>query len=310
MRHPALAVHDLVVRYPGGRTPAVDHANWQAEPGQVTALLGPNGAGKTSTIECCVGLRRHSGGTLTILGRTGRALSSAEHRAQVAVMLQDSGLPTGTSARRLLPHLARFYLNPQDVPALCTRLGIDSFARTSIRRLSGGQRQRVALAAALVGRPSLVFLDEPTAGLDTQARRTVRELVREQCAEGVAVVLTTHDLDETARVADRVVVMHEGRVVADSTPGDLTRGLPRTLQVRLPAQADAAGLAAAVPGLAPGASGWTIRGPQVGPAMLTLASQWCTDNGYPDAELNLIPPSLEDAVIALTPGHEMGATSR
>ena len=159
----ALIIDSLVVRYPGRERPAVDHCSWTARAGEVTALLGPNGAGKTSTIECCVGLRTADSGTVQVLGRSGPSTNTPEHRAQVAVMLQDGGLPTGIRPVPLLNHLATLYPDPVPVPELVDRLGIGAFARTGVRRLSGGQRQRLALAAALVGRPRLLFLDEPTA---------------------------------------------------------------------------------------------------------------------------------------------------
>jgi ABC-2 type transport system ATP-binding protein len=136
-------------------------------------------------------------------------------------MLQDGGLPTGARAREVLDHLARMYAAPRPVDALAERLGITDFARTIVRRLSGGQRQRLALACALVGRPDLVFLDEPTAGLDPQARHAVWELVRELRADGVAVMLTTHLLDEADRLADEIVIIDHGAVVAAGTLADL-----------------------------------------------------------------------------------------
>ena len=187
-----LSVQALVKRY--GATTAVDGLDLVARAGQVTALLGPNGAGKTTTVECCVGLRRADAGRVRVLG-VDPATGGADLRARTGVMLQDGGLPTQARPVQLLTHLARLYAQPRDVPRLAARLGIDAFARTPVRRLSGGQRQRVALAAAVVGRPRLVFLDEPSAGLDPQARQTVWDMVRELCDDGVAVVLTTHDMD-------------------------------------------------------------------------------------------------------------------
>lgn len=306
----ALIVDGLTLRYPGRPVPAVDAACWRADSGQLTALLGPNGAGKTSTIECCVGLRPYQAGRLIALEREGRQLLTPAHRAEVGVMLQDGGLPTGVKPMALLRHLARFYARPCDVEALAERLGIDGFAGTGIRRLSGGQRQRLALAAALVGRPRLLFLDEPTAGLDTEARLVVRELLREQCAAGVSVVLTTHDLDEAARVADKVVVMSAGQVVADDTPAGLTANLPRTLTVTLPPDADASGLLAAVPELRlEGPGRFHAAGPQVGPAQLAAAGAWCDVMGLLGVDLQLSPPSLEDVVISLTT-HTPRAASR
>jgi ABC-2 type transport system ATP-binding protein len=136
-------------------------------------------------------------------------------------MLQDGGLPSGAPALDVLRHIAAMYSTPLPVGPLAQRLGVDSFARTLIRRLSGGQRQRLALACAVVGRPELVFLDEPTAGLDPQARHAVWDLIRELRADGVAVVLTTHLMDEAERLADRLHIVDHGKVVAVGTVADL-----------------------------------------------------------------------------------------
>jgi ABC-2 type transport system ATP-binding protein len=137
-------------------------------------------------------------------------------------MLQDGGLPTGVRALELLRHVAAMYATPRPVDELAERLGLHGFARTTVRRLSGGQRQRVALAAAVVGRPDVVFLDEPSAGMDPQSRRAVWDLVRELRADGVAIVLTTHLMDEAADLADHVHVVDHGRVIASGSVRELT----------------------------------------------------------------------------------------
>lgn len=291
------------MRYPGAARPAVDDCSWRAEAGQVTALLGPNGAGKTTTVECGVGLRRPTSGRLVVLGREGPAARTPAHRAEVAVMLQDGGLPGGARPLAVLRHLARLYPAPLDVPALAERLGITGFARTTVRRLSGGQRQRLALAAALVGRPRLLFLDEPTAGLDTDGRLLVREVLAEQVAAGVAVVLTTHDLDEAARVSNRAVVLAAGRVVADASPGALVTRLPRTLDVGLPDTVPAADLVAALPHLAlhlVGADRVQLKGEHVGTAQLTEVAGWFSARRVEPTDLQLRASTLEEAVLHLT----------
>jgi ABC-2 type transport system ATP-binding protein len=206
-----------------GSVTALDGATFAAEAGQVTAVLGPNGAGKTTMVECCEGLRRPDRGSVRVLG-TDPWRAGPDHRARVGVMLQDGGLPASVKPLRLLTHLASMYAAPVPVADLAGRLGIDSFAGTSVRRLSGGQRQRVALAAALVGRPEVVFLDEPSAGLDPHARLDVWELVRSVATDGAAVVLTTHSFEEAERLADRVVIVAAGRTVADGTPAEVAAG--------------------------------------------------------------------------------------
>jgi ABC-2 type transport system ATP-binding protein len=215
----AVDVSDL--RKSFGTVVALDGVTWQAATGEITAVLGPNGAGKTTMVECCEGLRRPDAGAVRVLGADPWR-SSAEHRARVGVMLQDGGLPNAARPVALLEHLARLYAAPRPVRELVTALGIDDFAGTTVRRLSGGQRQRVALAAALVGRPEVAFLDEPTAGLDPHARLDVWDLIRSVADAGSAVVMTTHSFDEAERLADRIVIIAHGRVVAQGTLAELT----------------------------------------------------------------------------------------
>ncbi|KGN42773.1 ABC transporter ATP-binding protein [Knoellia aerolata] len=207
-----------------GGVRAVDDSTWSAGSGEVTAVLGPNGAGKTTTMECLEGLQRPTSGTARVLG-TDPWRASAEHRARVGVMLQDGGLPVTTTARRLLHHVARLHSGPADVSALMERLELDRVADRPVRRLSGGERQRVALAAALVGRPEVAFLDEPTAGLDPHARLEVWDLLRETAVDA-AVVVTTHSFEEAERIADHVVIMNAGRVVAEGSLAEVCEGRP------------------------------------------------------------------------------------
>jgi ABC-2 type transport system ATP-binding protein len=245
---PAVEIAGLTKSYGGVR--AVDGLSLSAGAGAVTAVLGPNGAGKTTTIECCEGLRRPDSGAVRVLG-----LDPAEHatqlRSRVGVMLQDGGLPGAARALDVLRHVASMYAAPHDVDLLARRLGIDAFARTAVRRLSGGQRQRLALAAAVVGRPELVFLDEPSAGLDPQGRYAVWDLVQELRDSGVAVILTTHLMDEAEALADDVAIVDHGRVIAHGRPSDLVAdGADRATGVRF---AGPAGLAATMArDLAPG----------------------------------------------------------
>lgn len=218
------AVEVVGLRRDIGAVRAVDDASWSADSGAVTAVLGPNGAGKTTTMECLEGLQRPTAGTARVLG-TDPWRASAEHRARVGVMLQDGGLPVTTTGERLLHHVARLHGSPADVAGLISRLDLTRVAGRSIRRLSGGERQRVALAAALVGRPDVAFLDEPTAGLDPHARLEVWDLVRETAAVA-AVVVTTHSFEEAERIADHVVIMNGGKVVAQGSLDDVRNGRP------------------------------------------------------------------------------------
>lgn len=216
---PAVVVEDLHKAY--GPVHAVSGASWTAQHGQVTAVLGSNGAGKTTTLECLEGLQRPDHGTVRVLGADPWA-AGPEHRARVGVMLQDGGLPNTRPAGAVLAYLAEMYAAPEEPDRLMTVLGITDFAGTTIRRLSGGQRQRVALAAALVGHPEVAFLDEPTSGLDPHARLDVWQVISDLAGRGACVVVTTHSFDEAERLADEVVVMDAGAVVAGGTLADLT----------------------------------------------------------------------------------------
>ncbi len=208
-----------------GRVTALDGLTWTAPTGRITAVLGPNGAGKTTAIECAVGLGRPDSGTVRVLG-TDPWLADADHRARVGVMLQSGGLPNGTKPLRLLHHLSRLYADPVDVESVAQRLGVTDFASTTVRRLSGGQKQRLALAASLLGRPEVLFLDEPAAGLDPHGRLDVWDLVAEQRDAGTTVVVTTHSFEEAERLADHLVIMNAGRTVAEGTPDSVTGGRP------------------------------------------------------------------------------------
>ena len=213
-----MTIEGLTRRF--GAVTACDAMTWQAPYGAITALLGPNGAGKTTAIECAVGLQRPDGGAVRVLG-TDPWHAPAAHRARVGVMLQAGGLPNGSKPLRLLRHLAALYAAPADVEGLAARLGIDRFAGTTVRRASGGQKQRVALAAALIGRPEVVFLDEPTAGLDPHARLDVYDLLRELRDSGTTIVVTTHSFEEAQALATHLVVVSEGRTVAEGSPDEV-----------------------------------------------------------------------------------------
>ncbi|GAA3708385.1 hypothetical protein GCM10022204_28010 [Microlunatus aurantiacus] len=215
----ALVVDRLSVTL-GGRA-VLDGLSLSAAPGRLTAVLGPNGAGKTTLIRCCTGLLSPDAGAVTVLGRPA---GSAEVAARVGLMPQSTGAWSGIRAVELLEHLAGLYARPHDVDALVRRCGIDAFARTPYRRLSGGQQQAVNLAGALIGRPELVFLDEPTAGMDPHARRATWSLLDELRAAGVAIVLTTHAMDEAQALADHVYIVDAGRVSVSGTVSALTSG--------------------------------------------------------------------------------------
>jgi len=315
---PVVEVRDLVKRY--GGTAVVDHLTLRAARGAVTAVLGPNGAGKTTTIECCEGLRVPDSGTVRVLGLDPVA-DAVTLRPRVGVMLQDSGLPAQKRAGDVLAHVARMYRDPWPVADLTERLGLAAFARTTVRRLSGGQRQRLATACALVGRPEVVFLDEPSAGMDPQSRLAVWDLVRTVRARGTSVILTTHLMDEAAELADEVVVVDHGRVVAQGAPAELTATGPAqvaTLVTAAPLPDGAAGRlrthlgslpAAARDVTAPDVAAWDVTAPDattlrvagpLDPGALAAVLAFCAAEDVLVTRLDLGARSLEDVFLDLT----------
>jgi len=213
-----VVVDQLCVSY--GSIRAVDGMTFSAEPGAVTVVLGPNGAGKTTTIECLEGYRHASSGTVRIDDLD----PVADHRAlsrRVGVMLQDGGIYTGIRVMEALRLFAAYYDDPVPPEDLVVRVGLDHRRSATWRSLSGGEQQRLSLALALIGRPDVAFLDEPTAGVDIRGKQVIRDVIRELRDDGVTVVLTTHDLEEAEELADRIVIVDRGRVVADGTPDEL-----------------------------------------------------------------------------------------
>ncbi|MGM0698235.1 MAG: ABC transporter ATP-binding protein [Actinomycetota bacterium] len=239
MSSPALTIRGLQYSY--GTHRVVDGIDLTAESGSVLGVLGPNGAGKSTTISLAVGTRRPESGTVEIFGHD--PVTEHATTSQLAgVMLQDGGLPMSSKPLQVLRHLSTLYENPVPVDELAEPLGLHDFAGRTMRRLSGGQKQRVALAAALIGRPRLVFLDEPCAGLDPQAREVVHSFIRDLADRGVAVVLTTHDLAEAEELSDEVVVIDRGRIIAQGAPEELRSASAgsRSLTIRLDSPVPAA----------------------------------------------------------------------
>ena len=292
-----------------GGTTAVDGVSLRVERGSITAVLGTNGAGKTTTLETCEGYRRPQSGRVRVLGLDpivdARALAP-----RVGVMLQSGGAWSAIRAEEMLRYVAALHARPLPVGALIERLGLESCGRTPYRRLSGGQQQRIGLATALVGRPELVFLDEPTAGLDPQARRTTWGLLEELRADGATVVLTTHYLEEAERLADQVYVLDSGSVVAAGSPSALTTGgSRRSLSFAAPPGLDLVPLTAALPAsyaVREEPAGWyEVDGP-VTPRVLATVTAWCADLDVLPEGLTVSRQSLEDVFLDVT-GRELRA---
>ena len=303
-----MVVEDLEMRY--GDKVAVDRLSLTVAGGSITAVLGPNGAGKTTTLETCEGYRKPHAGRVEVLG-----LDPQRQRSQllprIGVMLQNGGAWSGVRAVEMLEHIGALHAHPLPVDMLVERLGLGSCGRTPYRRLSGGQQQRLALAMAVIGRPELLFVDEPTAGMDPQARRATWELLEELRRDGVTIVLTTHYLDEAERLADQVHVIDHGRLIASGTPFELTRGAGHStirLVVTEPFPPDAP--ESLRNALGPDTDVRPVNPHSLlitGPAdAFTLAkvSAWCAEHGVLPESLSLGQRTLEDVFLQLT-GREL-----
>ncbi len=302
MPAPAVLLDGLVKRY--GDHAAVADVSFEVQRGELLALLGTNGAGKTTIIEICEGFRSRDAGQVQVLGLD--PIADAERlRPKVGVMLQDGvGGYTGARALELLELFASYAAHPQDPHALLDLVGLTEAARTPVKRLSGGQQQRLSLAMALVGRPELLFLDEPTTGMDPQARRTTWELIRRLRQDGVSVVLTTHYLAEAEDLADHVVVLNAGRIVAEGSPAELTRnGSSGTVRFSARPGLAVADLQRCLPSGAvvtePNLGEYLVRA-EVTPQLLAAITAWCATESVLAEGLSVERRSLEDVFLSLT----------
>ncbi len=305
MTAPAVLVEEVRKRYDGRAV--IDGVSFAVAPGELVALLGPNGAGKTTTVEIVEGYRRADTGTVQVLGedpaRGGRSL-----RARVGLMLQSGGIDLRARPRETIVQYARFHADPRDPDELLDLLGLRSVSSTPFRRLSGGERQRLGLALALVGRPEVLILDEPTAGLDPEARAVVRELIADQRAAGVAILLTSHDLVDVERLADRIIVLVAGRVAASGSSSELASGVGPRLRFRLdrPLETDelerlsAAVQAAAAATVQPGDDrAWLEVVANPSPALIAAIADACRDADLLIVEARTGGGSLEDVYLDL-----------
>lgn len=294
-----------------GEKTAVDNLDLRVERNTITAVLGPNGAGKTTTLETCEGYQRPHQGQVRVLGLD----PVAERRAllpRIGVMLQGSGAWSGVRALEMLEHIARMHAHPLDTGMLADRLGLHDCGRTPYRRLSGGQQQRLGLAMAVVGRPEVVFVDEPTAGMDPLARRTTWELLEELRDDGVTVVLTTHYMDEAERLADQIHIIDHGRMIASGTPIELTRGGTATIRLVVTKPFPPGAPASLQAALGPQVEvkpisevSLLITGPADHTTLATVA-HWCEQQGVLPESLNLGQRNLEDVFLEIT-GRELEA---
>jgi ABC-2 type transport system ATP-binding protein len=295
----AIEVSDLVIRY--GDHVAVDHLSFEVAAGSVVALLGPNGAGKTSTVECLEGYRRPASGRVRVLGLDPQAQHDQLTR-RIGVMLQNGGVYTGIRPPEALALFASYYDDPADPEELLERVGLTARRRSTWKTLSGGEQQRLSLALALVGRPQVAFLDEPTSGIDPSGRQLIRRVIAELRQSGVTVLLTTHDLEEAEKLADRVVIIDRGRVLAAGTPAELTRS-SQSDEFRFAAQADldvsslGTAIGAQVVEVAPGE--YRVDGAPE-PTRVAALTGWLADRDLPLGDLRAGRQRLEDVFLRLT----------
>ena len=306
----AVRVHDIRKSY--GARRILTGVSFEVRRGELLSLLGPNGAGKTTTVEIIEGYRRADVGTVSVLGldpaRDGSAL-----RPRIGLMLQEGGIDNRSTPREVLRLYARFYRDAEDPDDLLEAVDLGRAATTRYRRLSGGERQRLSLAIALLGRPELLVLDEPTAGMDPAAKQATRERIAGLRAAGTTILLTTHELGDVERLADHVAVLDRGRIVAYGTPAELTgAGAPR-VRFRLSAPL-AEGERAALVAAAGGQSAPAARVVDAGaghhyelegladapdPGMVARLAAWCADRGLLITELRLGAASLEERYLEL-----------
>lgn len=304
---PAIAIDGLTKRY--GDRIVLGGVSLTVGRGELVALLGPNGAGKTTTVEIVEGYRQADGGTVRVLGKDpwsgGRDL-----RARVGLMLQGGGIDPRAQPRETLVQYGRFHADPRDPDELLDLVDLQPVARTHYRRLSGGERQRLGLALALVGRPEVLVLDEPTAGMDPEARATTRAIVAELRAAGLAILLTSHDLGDVERMADRVCVLRAGTIVAAGTPAELAGGLRPRLRFRLDRPPDDAAIeglgrrvAVSHPGgllvHEPDAGRYAVEGIVPDANVVASLAGWCAENDRLIVELRTTGATLEEAYLDL-----------
>ncbi len=295
-----IVVDDLVKSY--GAVRAVAGVSFTVAAGEVVALLGPNGAGKSTTVEILEGYRRRDGGSARVLGvdpaTAGRGL-----RDRIGIVLQATGIEPELTVAEAIAHYGAYYRRRRGVEEMLELVGLENKAGARVRSLSGGQRRRLDLALGVVGSPDLLFLDEPTTGFDPEARRAAWDLVRTLRQRGTSILLTTHDMEEAQQLADRVIVLSHGRVVAHGTPDDLRSSVAEEtlIRFRLPAtDGPVNGLLDQISGTVSGRGQYLeIRTGRPTADMHRLSS-WAVARGVELSELTVSRASLEDAYLALT----------
>ncbi|MBC7220303.1 ABC transporter ATP-binding protein [Candidatus Bipolaricaulota bacterium] len=296
-RAPLLAVRDLRKSY--GSVRAVDGVSFAVPAGTVFTLLGPNGAGKTTTLEILEGIRDADSGEIEMFGMRVRKVTR-EMKGRMGVLLQEGGFEPYLRVREVLALFASFFDRPRPVSEVLTEVSLEDKAGAMVRHLSSGQKQRLALGAALINDPDLVFLDEPTTGLDPQARRNIWAIVERLKHEGKTIVLTTHYMEEAEALSDDVCIMDLGRVIARGSPRELTSRLGQDSFIEFDAPELPAAAWAALPGGARRADGAVaVNAPDLVGTLDALLT-WSREHGVPLQNMTVRQPNLEDVFLSLT----------
>ena len=297
----SVVVENLSVSY--GDLVAVDNVSFEAPSGSVTVILGPNGAGKTSTIEVCEGFRTAKSGSVRVLGLD----PISDHRAlteRMGVMLQGGGVYPSARVRDVVSHFCALHNKGVNATQLVERVGLSNRSTGTWRKLSGGEQQRLSLALALAADPDVIFLDEPTSGVDIDGRDVIADIIRDLAARGTTVVLASHDMAEAEKVATHAVLFNSGKVIAS---GEITSLLTSRKHLRFTSSE----------GLVPAELAVSIKSPVVAigdgvyevaseptPQLMTRISQWLADNSHPLLGVDMGKESLEDTYRRLTRGQQ------
>ena len=297
----SVVVENLSVSY--GDLMAVDNVSFEAPSGSVTVILGPNGAGKTSTIEVCEGFRTAKSGSVRVLGLD----PVSDHRAlteRMGVMLQGGGVYPSARVRDVVSHFCALHNKGVNATQLIERVGLSNRSTGTWRKLSGGEQQRLSLALALAADPEVIFLDEPTSGVDIDGRDIIADIIRDLAARGTTVLLASHDMAEAEKVATHAVLFNSGKVIAS---GEITSLLTSRKHLRFTSSE----------GLVPAELAVSIKSPVVAigdgvyevaseptPQLMTRISQWLADNSHPLLGVDMGKESLEDTYRRLTRGKQ------
>ena len=300
MSAPIIEVHNLTKRY--GDVQALRGVSFEVEEGEVFGLLGPNGAGKTSTVEILEGLRPADGGIVSVCGLDPQTPGGA-FKQEIGAVLQSTALPDKLRVGEAVSMFASFYKRRRDPAALLKRFGLEEKRNTFYSHLSGGQKQRLALAMSLVNEPRVLFLDEPTAGLDPQVRREIYTIIEELKKERKTILLTTHYIEEAEKLCDRVAIVDQGRVIAQGTPRELKQRSAGTTRIELRlARPETDAALKQLDGVADCRASdgvYVVHSTRVPQTIVSLV-KYLEAHGNELSSLDIAAPSLEDVFLELT----------